>query len=114
MRKVLAFFRLPFGILVAAAASFGVAQLFAGSPLSRVLPLLFIVVLCLLARFYGILVGVIGSILCALIFAHFMFNPTGSWHVEDAVARRNLLWMVVGSIALSYLFAPSGSPHHRS
>ena len=51
-------------------------------------------------------VAVIGSLLCAFIFAHWLFEPTGSWRVEDFAARRSLLWMVVGTIVLSYLFAP--------
>ena len=106
--------RVPFGIIVAAAASFALARLFAGSELGTVLPLAFIVVLVGLSRRYGASVGVVGSLLCAVIFAHYLFEPTGTWRVEDLVARRNLLWMVVGTIALSYLFAPSDQQHDRS
>lgn len=102
------------GVLLAAGASFGLAELFSGSQSRNVLPLCFIAVLYLLSWRFGVEVGVIGAFLCAGIFAHFLFAPTGSWHVEDAVARRNLAWMVAGSIALVYLLVPSKTPHNKS
>jgi K+-sensing histidine kinase KdpD len=97
------------GVLLALTTAFLSAQAFAGTTISKALPLWFILVLFLLARFCGFAVGVIGSLLCAFVFAHFLFDPTGSWHVQDEVARRNLLWMVIGAIAISYLLAPSQS-----
>jgi K+-sensing histidine kinase KdpD len=88
---------------------FASVRLFAGSAISHILPLLFTVVLFALSRRYGMAVAVVGSPLCAFIFAHWLFAPTGSWHVDSFAARQSLLWMVVGTIALSYLFAPPGS-----
>jgi K+-sensing histidine kinase KdpD len=59
-------------------------------------------------------VGVLGSLLSALIFAHMLFQPLGSWHIQDVAARQNLAWMVLASVALSYLFAPSSrTPNDR-
>ena len=87
---------------------------FAGSDLSRMLPLWFIPVLFLLARQYGFAVGVIGALLCAFVFAHFLFDPTGSWHVDDAAARRNLLWMIAGVTVISYLLIPPSSQRKDS
>lgn len=86
--------------------------MFAGTRLSTALPLAFIAVLFVLSYRYGITVAVVGSLLCALIFAHCMFAPTGSVYVENVVDRRSLLWMIVGTIALSYLFVPSSTEHH--
>ena len=99
--------RVAFGILLAALASFGAAQLFAGTKVSTVLPLAFIAVLFALARICGMPVAVVGSLICAFIFAHWLFTPTSNWHVDDSAARQSLLWMVVGTIALSFLFTPS-------
>jgi K+-sensing histidine kinase KdpD len=101
--------RVLVGVMLAVTASFVSAKAFAGSELGNALPLWFILVLFLLARRYGFAVGVIGSLLCAFVFAHFLFDPTGSWHVQDEAARRNLLWMIVGAITVSYLLTPSGS-----
>ena len=108
MRKLPQSLRVAFGILLTALASFGAAQLFAGTQLSTVLPLAFIAVLFGLARICGMPVAVVGSLICAFIFAHWLFAPTGSWHVENLAARQSLLWMVVGTIAISLLFDPSG------
>jgi K+-sensing histidine kinase KdpD len=101
-------------VLLALAASFGLAWLFAGTKGSTAVPLWFIVVLYALARRYGFAVGVIGSLLCAFVFAHFLFDPTGNWHVEDVAARRNLVWMIAGATAVSYLLAPPSSQRKGS
>ena len=105
--------RTTLGTLVAVCAGLASARLFAQTQLSNVLPLVFIGVLFAISWRFGLGAAVIGSLACAFIFAHFLFDPTGSWRVEDVIARRNLLWMVVGAISLSYLFVPSRS-HHRS
>jgi len=97
------------GVLLAFTASLVSAHAFAGTALSTTLPLWFIPVLFLLAWRYGFAVGAIGSLVCAFVFAHFLFDPTGSWRVQDETARRNLLWMVVGAVAMSYLLAPPQS-----
>lgn len=111
MRVLTPTLRVLLGISLAGGSSLLLAHLFAGSDQRTLLPLAFIVVLFGLSRYYGMAVAIIGSLLCAFIFAHTLFDPTGSWHVEDFAARRNLLWMVVGTIAISYLFAPSGTKH---
>jgi K+-sensing histidine kinase KdpD len=90
-------------------ASFLSARAFVGTAMSTALPLWFILVLLFLAWRYGVAAGVIGSLVCAFVFAHFLFDPTGSWHVQDEVARRNLLWMVLGAVAMSYLLVPPQS-----
>jgi K+-sensing histidine kinase KdpD len=100
--------RVALGILLTALTSFGAAHLFAGTKVSTLLPLAFIAVLFVLARLCGMPAAVLASLLCAFIFAHWLFAPTGNWHVEDTAARQSLLWMVVGSIAISMLFDPSG------
>ncbi len=102
------------GILLCLGVSLGLAFLFAGKPISTALPLAFIGVLYLLTWRYGVAVGAIGSLLSAFIFAHFMFDPTGSWHVADAAARRNLFWMVLGGISIPYLLTSRGKTHPRS
>src|SRR5579871_1028222 len=110
MRRLIAQVSQPaLGIVLAMALAFAAARLFAGSRVSSVLPLVFIGILFALGRRYGSGVAVLGSVLSALVFAHSLFNPVGQWHVQDAIARRNLLWMVMGTVALSYLFLPSSS-----
>lgn len=101
-------FRMVLGITLALLASIVFARAFAGSDASTTVPLWFIPVLYVLARRYGFFVSVIGSLLCAFVFAHMLFDPTGSWHVQDAAARRSLLWMIIGAVSMSYFLTP---PH---
>jgi len=107
-------FRAATGVLLAAAAAYGVARLFSGYDIKVVIPLLFIAVLFVLGLRYGIAVGVIGSLLSAAIFATTLFSPVGSFRIRDQAARQNLAWMVLAGVALSYLFGPSDSAHKKS
>ena len=106
--------RAPVGVLLAAAAACGLARLFAGHEEKVFLPLWFVAVLVALAVRYGIAMGVVGSLLSAAIFATMLFSPFGSLWISDKVARQNLAWMVLGGVALSYLFAPANSARRKS
>jgi K+-sensing histidine kinase KdpD len=97
------------GVLLSVGAAYGAALAFAGRDLRIVLPLWFVAVLVVLGMRYGMAVGIIGSLLSAVIFAHMLFAPLGSFRIGDEAARQNLAWMVLGGIALSYLLAPSDS-----
>jgi K+-sensing histidine kinase KdpD len=106
--------RAAIGVLIAAGAAFGLAQLFAGHHVKVFLPLWFVAVLVALAVRYGLMVGVVGSLLSAAIFATTLFSPVGSLWISDLTARRNLAWMVLGGVVLSYLLAPSDSARRKS
>jgi K+-sensing histidine kinase KdpD len=106
--------RATVGVLIAAAAAYGLGQVFADNHVKVFLPLWFVAVLVALAVRYGLMVGVIGSLLSAAIFATTLFSPMGSLWINDLTARRNLAWMVLAGVVLSYLFAPSDSAHKKS
>jgi K+-sensing histidine kinase KdpD len=99
--------RIGIGVLLSAAAAMAASLLFAAQPWRVFVPLAFVVVLVVIASRYGLTVAVIGSVLTAIIFAHFLFSPVGSMHVESNAARTNLAWMVLASIAVSFLLFPS-------
>ena len=104
------------GVLLAAVTAYSLATFFAGHAgrhLQVLLPLWFSAVLVALAARYGILVGVVGSLLSAAIFAFTLFSPVGSLRISDQAARQNLAWMVLGGIVLSYLLAPSDSARRK-
>jgi K+-sensing histidine kinase KdpD len=111
-KKLYPTIRLVYGVSVAGISALLLARMFIGHPTGIFLPLWFVAVLVGLGLRYGIGVAVAGSFIAAMIFAHVLFDPKGSWHVTDAVARRNLAWMVLGSVALSYLFVRPGSTHN--
>ena len=76
-------------------------------------PLVFTVVLLVVAAIFGVRAGVLGTVLAALVFAAFLLNPTGSLTVANDSARNNLGWMLLIGLAFSFLFAPSNSGFRR-
>lgn len=91
------------GVLLCSAAAVGAAAGVAHRPWRVFVPFVFVVIIVLLATRYGMAVSVLGSAATALIFAYFLFPPLRSFRVDDSVARANLAWMLLGSIALSFL-----------
>jgi K+-sensing histidine kinase KdpD len=71
-----------------------------------VLPFAFVLVIVAIAARYGVMVGILGSIGSALIFAHLLYSPFNSFRVDDVTARASLAWMVLGGIAIPYLLIP--------
>jgi K+-sensing histidine kinase KdpD len=76
-------------------------------------PLIFTVVLLIIAGLFGSRAGIIGTVIAALIFASFLFNPMGNIQVADESARGNLGWMMLIGIGFSFLFAPPSSGIRR-
>ena len=108
-KKDSAVLRVLIGVWLSAMAALVASYGFAGSAIRTAIPLWFIGLLYAISRRYGVTAGVVSSLLCALIFACVLFTPKGTWRVADVAARTNLMWMVVGGIAFSYLFTPAGS-----
>jgi K+-sensing histidine kinase KdpD len=108
-RKLAARLRPLVGVALSIVAAVSLGYAFAGRDVRIVLPLWFVVILFLLALRYGMAVGVVGSLLSAVIFACMLFHPLGSWRIDDQAARQNLAWMILAAVALSLLFAPSSS-----
>jgi K+-sensing histidine kinase KdpD len=71
-------------------------------------PFLFLAVVVLVAIRFGTLAGVLGTIAAAIIFAGFLFEPRLSLAVRDTAAKSNLIWMIIGGVAISDLLG------HRS
>jgi K+-sensing histidine kinase KdpD len=84
-----------------------------GHPWKNLVPLLFVVVLLVIAGLFGARAGMIGTVLAALIFASFLFAPNGSISVASDSARANLGWMLLIGIVFSFLFAPPTSGLRR-
>ena len=107
-----------FGTGLSALVAVGASLFFARSSWRGLLPLMFVGVLVLLAGRFGVTVSLTGSIMAALIFSIMLFEPIGSTKIESDSARSILGWMIVGSVALSYLLYPSqgvgrsGRHHH--
>jgi K+-sensing histidine kinase KdpD len=101
------------GLLLCVTAALAISAFSAPREWRLFVPLAFVIVIMLLAARYGLFVSVFGSITAALIFAYFLYAPLGSFRVESQAERSNLGWMMLSSIALSYLLLPSARRKSR-
>jgi K+-sensing histidine kinase KdpD len=101
------------GGLVCALAALALSAAANGHSWRNLAPLIFTGVLLIIAGLFGSRAGVIGTLAAALIFASFLFSPTGNIHVTDDAARGNLGWMMLIGIGFSFLFAPPTSVIRR-
>jgi K+-sensing histidine kinase KdpD len=101
------------GGLVCALAALALSAAANGHGWKNLAPLIFTVVLLIIAGLFGSRAGIIGTVLAALIFAGFLFNPMGNIQVADESARGNLGWMMLIGIGFSFLFAPPTSGIRR-
>ncbi len=101
------------GAVLCAGAAVAASAVASGHPWQVWVPLVFSVVLLLIALFFGVRAGILGTLLAALIFAVFLFSPLGTIHVTNGMARSNLGWMLLIGFAFSLLFAPPTSGFRR-
>jgi K+-sensing histidine kinase KdpD len=95
-----------FGWLLGSTISVGIAALLTllvrGSHRSVIVPIVFIVVIILCARYFGAIAGILGSVIATSLFALFLFEPYGSFRVDNRQALSNLALLLFAGIALSY------------
>jgi K+-sensing histidine kinase KdpD len=101
------------GGLVCALAALALSAAANGHTWKNMAPLIFTVVLLIIAGLLGSRAGIIGTVVAAMIFAAFLFNPMGNIQVADESARGNLGWMMLIGIGFSFLFAPPSSGFRR-
>lgn len=94
------------GLLLCAAAALIAALLSVNRPWHGVVPIAFVVAIVLLAGRYGLMVGILGSVIAALVFAYFLFHPLASFRVSDPLERSRLAWMLLGGVVISFLLLP--------
>ncbi|HET9182490.1 MAG TPA: DUF4118 domain-containing protein [Candidatus Angelobacter sp.] len=76
-------------------------------------PLAFTFVLLLISLIFGARAGIAGTVLAAVIFAAFLFQPLGDLGVQDSSARSSIAWMLLIGLFFSFLFAPPTSGLRR-
>lgn len=101
------------GGLVCALAALALSAAANGHTWKNMAPLIFTVVLLVIAGLFGSRAGIIGTVVAAMIFASFLFSPLGNMQVADQSARSNLGWMMLIGIGFSFLFAPPSSGIRR-
>jgi K+-sensing histidine kinase KdpD len=98
--------RTMWGFILCCGLALASAYTFSTHAAKLVLPFAFVLVIVAVAARYGVMVGILGSIGSALIFAHLLYAPMHSFQVDDTTARASLAWMVLGGIAIPYLLFP--------
>jgi K+-sensing histidine kinase KdpD len=101
------------GSLLCGSAAAVVSVVAAGHGWRVVVPLVFTVVLLLIAAIFGLRAGVWGTLIATLVFASLLFTPLGSMRVSSEAARANLGWMMLIGLGFSLLFAPPTSTFRR-
>lgn len=101
------------GGIVCSLAALGAIAAAEGHTWKNMVPLLFTVVLLVIAAFFGSKAGIFSTLLATLFFATLLFTPTGSIGVVNDSARSNLGWMLLIGIGFSFLFAPPSSGFRR-
>jgi K+-sensing histidine kinase KdpD len=104
------------GIALCAVTACLFVMFFEKSSLKAVVPLVFLLVILLTAIKFGSSAGILGTLSAALIFALLLFEPFLRLGIHNSAQRSNLIWMVVGGVALSELLGgpPLSGPSTKS
>jgi K+-sensing histidine kinase KdpD len=69
------------------------------------LPILFVLVVLMVAALFGSTAGILSSIAAAMVFATWTYAPRGNLAVQSVDARASLGWMILAGTSLSFLLA---------
>ena len=86
-----------------AVAAAGLSPIMSQTSFASFAPLIFLVVIFLVAARFGNYAGMIGTIVAALIFELFLFEPRFSLMIDDPASRNHLIWMIVIGLVISDL-----------
>lgn len=103
-------------LLLCAAAAWSVSQFGWQHPHRLLLPFIFLGFVLALGLRYGRLVGILGSIVSALVFAHALYQPVGSFFIADQAARSAVAWALLLGVSTSFLLLPTAEDrrhHHK-
>lgn len=100
-------------LLLCAVAAWVVTLVKWEAPQQEIIPFVFLVFVLLLGALFGRTVGILGSVIAALVFAYSMYAPLGSFRVANQGARSGIGWMLLAGVTLSYLLLPSGSDRSK-
>jgi len=91
------------GFVLCGFAASLLAILFWNSRYQIVAPILFTVVVVAVAMRFGRVVGILGTLFGAALFAIWLYPPFGSLRVSSQHARGSLHALLLGGLVLSYL-----------
>ena len=77
--------------------------IFAGNAYRTIVPLFFLLVILYVALRFGHVAGIVGTLVAALVFEIFLFEPTLSLAIKNSSARNHLISMVILGVCASEL-----------
>ncbi|HEY1527969.1 MAG TPA: DUF4118 domain-containing protein [Candidatus Angelobacter sp.] len=102
MAKILARLKPNAWVVLCTASAVSFSLFLRETALRGFTPYGFLAVVVVAAKLWGRLAGVLGTAAGALAFSLFLYNPVGSWIVNDDLARANLGWMVLVGMMLAH------------
>jgi K+-sensing histidine kinase KdpD len=91
------------GAGLCAIAALIASAIFSRFPGRALVPIVFVILIAILAAHFGVAAGILGTIMAAFVFADWLYPPVGSVAVQGQAARAELAWMLLGGVSLSYL-----------
>lgn len=68
------------------------------------LPLLFLVIVAVVAHRFGTSGAIVGLVSGGIVFAEFLFPPIGELRIDDDPARTNVVMMLLFGMAVAYFY----------
>jgi K+-sensing histidine kinase KdpD len=75
--------------------------------MQELIPFITLGIVLALGLVFGRGVGIVGSVIVAMIFAYSMYEPVGSLRIANQAARSGVAWMLLAGVSLSYLLLPA-------
>jgi len=95
--------RSSLGAASCAAVAGCLIPIFAGNAYRTIVPLFFLLVILYVALRFGHVAGIVGTLVAALVFEIFLFEPTLSLAIKNSSARNHLISMVILGVCASEL-----------
>jgi K+-sensing histidine kinase KdpD len=99
------------GASICAAGALVASMVFQRFPGRTLVPVVFVVLIAVLAAYFGLAAGILGTLIAAFVFANWLYLPIGSLAVQNPGARAEIAWLLLGGVSLSFLLAPES--HRR-
>ena len=117
MRKQALFvLRVAIAGMVCAGVAAGISLVFQNHDIAfrAKLPFLLLIPVVLVARKVGEAAAILGTIAAGLVFAMMLFQPLGSFGVENKPARASLAWFLLGGMVCAHLLSPPSARTRRT
>lgn len=100
-------------LLLCGVSAWSVSQLGWDPSHRSIVPFAFLGLVLFLGFRYGRAVGILGTLISAMVFAFSLYQPLGSLAVADNTAKSALAWAMLVGVCTSFLLLPDGHHHQQ-